>query len=248
MANRRLLSKSISTSFRINKLSEFAQLLFTWMIPHTDDFGRVDGNPEVIKALVMPFSKRKPEDFVKAIKQMEEFGLISWYEESQKIVIEVVNSDEHQSGLLSKRTKSRFPNRTESSKNFSEFLGTSQNYLSNLTKPNLTKPNLYLSGKPDPHPQVSLKKEAGEVLEFLNMKMGRNYRLVDTNIKLVEARLQSGISLQDLKCIIAKKCREWRDNPKMEEYLRPKTLFNKVNCEQYLGELHTEEAPNENMS
>lgn len=142
-----MLSKSISTSLKVSKLTEFAQLLFTWMIPHTDDFGRIDGEPEVVRALVMPFSKRKAEDFSKALFQIAELGLISWYRTNGKVVIEIINSDNHQSNIINKRTNSHFPEFEESSENFLEILGSSKNFVSNLTKLNLTKPNLT---KPNP--------------------------------------------------------------------------------------------------
>lgn len=39
MANRRMISKSISVSEQANVLADFAALLFIWMLPHTDDWG-----------------------------------------------------------------------------------------------------------------------------------------------------------------------------------------------------------------
>jgi uncharacterized phage protein (TIGR02220 family) len=82
------------------------------------------------------------------------------------------------------------------------------------------------------------KNDAIEVLNFLNEKTGRFYRAEDSNLDLIIARLQSGITMQNLRAIIAKKCREWNDDVTMKKYLRPKTLFNKTNCEQYYGELN----------
>lgn len=96
---------------------------------------------------------------------------------------------------------------------------------------------LDMSSKLDVSAKEVLKKESKEILLFLNAKAKRSYRPVDANLKLIQDRLRSGISFQDLKCIVAKKCREWRDDPKMQLYLRPATLFNKTKCEQYLGEL-----------
>lgn len=142
MANKRMLSKSISTSIKVNSVDEFSQLLFTWMIPHTDDFGRMDGEPEVVKALVMPMTRRSIKDFIKSLVSLASIGLIDWYFSDGKKVIEIVNADEHQSNLVGKRTKSRFPDKKEGSLTFEEFLGNSENYLSNLTKLNLTKLNL----------------------------------------------------------------------------------------------------------
>lgn len=111
------------------------------------------------------------------------------------------------------------------------------------------KQELYMSGKPDvvsqqnfsfeknKHSQALLKSQALEVLDFLNQKTGRAYRPVDSNLKLIMARLKTGATVMDCRQIIAKKTREWKGNIKMAEYLRPETLFNGSKFEQYIGEL-----------
>ena len=45
MANRRMIAKSISVSDEANALGDFAALLFTWLIPHSDDYGVIPGSP-----------------------------------------------------------------------------------------------------------------------------------------------------------------------------------------------------------
>jgi uncharacterized phage protein (TIGR02220 family) len=85
--------------------------------------------------------------------------------------------------------------------------------------------------------QAELKSQALEVIEFLNQKTGRVYRPVDTNLKLIMARLKSGATVMDCRQVIAKKTREWKGDAKMAEYLRPATLFNATKFEQYVGEL-----------
>jgi uncharacterized phage protein (TIGR02220 family) len=89
-----------------------------------------------------------------------------------------------------------------------------------------------LSGKPDPH-----RQDAKEILSFLNEKTGKNYRPVDATLKPIIARLKDGTSVDDIRAVIAKKCREWLPDEKMAEYLRPKTLFNATNFANYEGEL-----------
>jgi hypothetical protein len=54
MASKRMISKSISLSLQVNSMTLLSQHLFTWMIPHADDYGRMTGNPAVIRAMVMP--------------------------------------------------------------------------------------------------------------------------------------------------------------------------------------------------
>lgn len=82
-----------------------------------------------------------------------------------------------------------------------------------------------------------LRQDAIEVIEFLNKKTGRRYRANGSTIEIVLARLRSGATKQELKAIVAKKSMEWREDERMEKYLRPKTLFNRTNFENYLGEI-----------
>lgn len=91
------------------------------------------------------------------------------------------------------------------------------------------------SKRPRPH-----KQEAIEVLGFLNEKAGRTYRPVDTNLKLIEARIASGATPQNCKGVVARKVREWKNDPKMNKFLRPSTLFSQEKFEQYLGEREPE--------
>ncbi len=97
-----------------------------------------------------------------------------------------------------------------------------------------------LSGKPDDAQFLrnkEIKKQAIEVIEFLNEKTGKKYRISETNLKFIIGRLKSGATVSNCRMIIAKKYREWKDDPKMIDYVRPATLFNATKFEQYLGEL-----------
>lgn len=107
--------------------------------------------------------------------------------------------------------------------------------LTNNQEPITIKSNT-LSGKPD-ESSVSHKSEAVEILEFLNTKTGRGYRPVKANIEMIIARLKEGATVADCRQVIAKKTREWGTDEKMEQYLRPKTIFNRTNFANYVGEL-----------
>ena len=82
-----------------------------------------------------------------------------------------------------------------------------------------------------------LRTAAVELLGFLNEKAGRNYEAVPANIDLIVARFREGATVSDCRAVIAKKCREWLGDPKMNLYLRPATLFKRTNFAQYKGEL-----------
>lgn len=89
----------------------------------------------------------------------------------------------------------------------------------------------------DTAPMRKLRSEAVQALLFLNEKTGRNYEPGPANVDPIVARLKEGSTLEDVRAVVAKKCREWRGDEKMEPYLRPKTLFNRTNFANYKGEL-----------
>jgi uncharacterized phage protein (TIGR02220 family) len=66
--------------------------------------------------------------------------------------------------------------------------------------------------------------EAEEILSYLNLKSGSNYRLIDSNLKLIDAILKKGYSKDDCMTVIDKKVQEWSGTD-MQQYLRPLTLF-----------------------
>lgn len=96
-----------------------------------------------------------------------------------------------------------------------------------------------LSGKPDvilSNGKQRFKKDAEEILVFLNNKTGSRYKPVIANLELIAARLKEGATTDECRQVIAKKAREWRGTD-MESYLRPATLFNRTKFAQYQGEL-----------
>ena len=80
MAKWRALHGAITVSPQVIRMTEFEQLLFTWMIPHADDWGVISGDPLDLKVKVMPASDRPLADFGQALARMEELGLIHRYE------------------------------------------------------------------------------------------------------------------------------------------------------------------------
>lgn len=82
-----------------------------------------------------------------------------------------------------------------------------------------------------------LRKQVQEIISFLNEKTGKAYGIGKSNFRLVSGRLKDGATTAQCKQIIVRKARKWLGDPTMEDYLRPKTLFNATNFEQYLGEL-----------
>jgi hypothetical protein len=123
MARGRMISKSLSTSEKfgglaaLGDLAEFAQLLFPMLVVHSDDFGRLQGDPFTVKLTCLPVSPRPLEDFATALQQLETIGLIRWYGAAGKRYIEIQNFEWHQQGLH-KRTRSQFPDIPGTSRKF----------------------------------------------------------------------------------------------------------------------------------
>jgi uncharacterized phage protein (TIGR02220 family) len=84
------------------------------------------------------------------------------------------------------------------------------------------------------------RQQAEHILEFLNGRAGRHFRPVPETLKFIEARLANGVTAQDLKTLIVRKCRDWLGTD-MEKFLRPETLFNATKCQSYLGEIPPED-------
>lgn len=65
-----------------------------------------------------------------------------------------------------------------------------------------------------------------EIVDYLNTKAGTRYKPSTASTrKHIKARLDEGFTIDDFKTVIDKKCDEWLSNSKMEQYLRPETLF-----------------------
>lgn len=65
-----------------------------------------------------------------------------------------------------------------------------------------------------------------EIIDYLNAKAGTRYKASTASTrKHIKARLDEGFTVEDFKAVIDKKCSEWLGNSKMEQYLRPETLF-----------------------
>jgi uncharacterized phage protein (TIGR02220 family) len=89
-------------------------------------------------------------------------------------------------------------------------------------------------------PQIATKDEqlVANIITHLNETSGKHFSPTSKEtIKVIEARLKDGYTLDDFKKVIDTKCTKWI-NTEFEDYLRPITLFgNKFNS--YLNEKPT---------
>ncbi|MGO5616137.1 conserved phage C-terminal domain-containing protein, partial [Staphylococcus aureus] len=65
-----------------------------------------------------------------------------------------------------------------------------------------------------------------EIIDYLNEKTGKKFsHKSKVNQKLIQARFNEDNSKEDFFTVIDNMTAQWKGNPKMDEYLRPKTLF-----------------------
>jgi hypothetical protein len=97
MAKARMLHNKISRSLQVNRLSLEAQLLFTWLISHADDEGRLYGEPEYIKGTVVPLKEDwTSKDVARYLDEIKEQGLIYSWQDIDRTAIQLVKWGEHQ--------------------------------------------------------------------------------------------------------------------------------------------------------
>jgi uncharacterized phage protein (TIGR02220 family) len=87
---------------------------------------------------------------------------------------------------------------------------------------------------------------ARQVLVYFNQATDSNYRDGKTTMGHIRARLGDGYAVEDLKLVIDYLTAKWRNDGKMRDYLRPKTLFGPDNCVDYFdkaGKWHKEGRP-----
>lgn len=85
---------------------------------------------------------------------------------------------------------------------------------------------------------------AFSIIEYLNIKASKNFKPTTPATKrLINGRRAEGYTLDDFKSVIDVKVKQWLNNPEMNVYLRPSTLFAPKNFENYLNE-NTSSRPN----
>lgn len=81
------------------------------------------------------------------------------------------------------------------------------------------------------------------IVDYLNQKAGTKYKASSKKTQTcIHARLAEGFTIDDFKVVIDKKCADWLGDAKMEQYLRPETLFG-TKFESYLNAKVTRQIP-----
>ena len=85
--------------------------------------------------------------------------------------------------------------------------------------------------------QKTSKKQAKlytDSLDYLNARTGSKYTLTDTTENQLSAIFDAGYTLDDVKKVIDRKYTHWHNDPKMQPFLTPSTLFKMDKFTEYL--------------
>lgn len=63
------------------------------------------------------------------------------------------------------------------------------------------------------------------LIDYLNNKTGSKYKLTEATTERIGELLSAGYTEADFKSVINSKVSDWLNDPKMSQYLRPRTLF-----------------------
>lgn len=78
-----------------------------------------------------------------------------------------------------------------------------------------------------------------EIIDYLNEQTGRRYsHSANKNQDLIKARWNEGFRVEDFKRVIDTKVKDWSNDSKMNQYLRPVTLFSNK-FDDYLNQVPT---------
>lgn len=96
-----------------------------------------------------------------------------------------------------------------------------------IGKDSIGKNNIYIPEvDPEEDPEKESKSELYKrIINYLNEKTGKHFRVGNEVTRLIDARLNAKASEQDFYTVIDNMCSKWLDDEKMNEYLRPITLF-----------------------
>jgi hypothetical protein len=157
VARRRYISTLISRDRDVDRLAkeagDFAVLLYTWMIPHTEDDCTLHGDPGEVMITVIPWRRDKTEqNVIDALEAMDRIGLIVWDRDNNTIYFPPESFYRYQTYIADgkRRSAESIPQRRRTPKNAEE---------RRETAPNTASPSPSLSPSPTPIPTPTPREE-----------------------------------------------------------------------------------------
>ena len=180
MPRGRMINKKISYDEKVAKLSIEAMLLFTWLIPHLDIEGRIYGEPEILKGLIVPYVKQLTiEKIGKCLQEMVNANLIIWYGNAHRY-IQYLKFKDNQTLHPERESKSDIPT--------PELLRSNSGVTQAQVKLNQSKVKLNQSKENVPPPTIDqpLDNHSSTLANLLHMLMLEN----NPQAKITEAQVK----------------------------------------------------------
>ena len=243
----RVIKESIWTSPTVNTNIKKLEhcLALPWWILQADDWGCFDTDIDVVKGKVFP--KRRDMTPAKVLgmrKAYQEAGLLFiWQENGGREWGYFVSFDAHHSfcnkksvDAGGKQTKHRRKTPEPPIELLNAYI---ERFNSNVeTVADICRQEETNSLNPNPNPNPNPKNNIVEIeiLKSLNEKAGKNFKPTDSNLKFISGRLSEDYTKEQCVHVIEVKVEQWLNDPEMDKYLRPSTLFNPQKFAGYVNE------------
>lgn len=250
-------ARNIKPAFFVNDdladCDPLARLLFIGLWCIADCEGRLKDKPRQIKAQILPYDNCDTDSL---LINLEQSGFIQRYAVQGQPLIQVVNFTLHQNPHKNEKDKGScfppFSKRDKETKEKQKVSLESRTIENNPDKDGTNRADSLLlipdSLNPDPD-SLNLKDETlmssklddiEKIILYLNEKTGKNFENVESNRKLIKARIKEGHTIEKIISVIDQQCKLWINDQKFKKYLRPATLFGAEKFNQYVGELGVE--------
>ena len=225
MARIRTIKPEFFTSEDVIALQPYARLLFIALWCEADREGRLLWKPQTFKIRYLPADA---VDIGVLCEEIVTRKMIRLYGNGLGF-IPSFSTHQH---VNPRESASRLPPPTKTK---NDAAGTRGSRVSNIQV-----------GREGKEGDIHASQDAAQsILEYLNQKAGKSFRPVKANLSVIDARLKEGATAADCIAVIDAKVAQWSADPKMQEYLRPETLFGVTKFQQYLGSLTSQPAGGE---
>lgn len=246
MSRTRYIKPDFPTDKTIARLTRECRYFYILLWTQLDRQGVCEFDPDILKSTLYPLdSDISGNDLLKWCQELSTYGRIKFFEKDQTLFAYVPSFERNQSFHSGEKVKYKIDFKTI------EFIDIFQNGcleaatrlpLGGVTKLNQTKPKIKGSEPISEQPEIktepigSCPPIVSEVLNFLNMVCKTKHRPNKQNKTLILARASEGFDFKDFQHVINVKAQDWKDDSKMNVFLRPSTLFRPTKFQEYLAQ------------